>query len=558
MDTPDWLSLLTFLLVALAFAFNLGMKVLALGVIPGNRKPSTGMAWLLIVVLSPLVGFIAFVFFGRARLERKRHERQQAVNDRMLARTAEIPDLPLDPDLPAYVGSVVRLNRTLSSIPLVTGNDVELEPDYVGIDPAHGRGGRDGARDYVNVEFYITAWDDVTAPLFDAMVAATERGVTVRLLFDHLGSRGIPGYQDMLTRLRGDARSCGTRCCRSAPSAGSFRRPDLRNHRKLLVVDGRIGFTGSQNLTEPGYNKPKNHAAGREWVELMVRLQGPSSRRSTRSSPPTGTPRPARSCRSRSSTPPPTRTPPCCTSVPCQLVPSGPGIVAENNLRMFTTLIYGATRRLSLTSPYFVPDESLLYAVTTAAQRGVEVELFVSEQSDQFMVGHAQASYYRALLEAGVTIHLYPAPYVLHGKHFTVDDDVAVIGSSNMDMRSFALNYEISLMLLGREVVARMRTGRGRLPRAVQAAHPGGVGPAAGAPQVRRQRDAADRRPAVADSPQNRGVNHSRFVGNGLNRQPPSEIDCCCITGARAPRAGQDRCPWPSQWPVSWLTTMCR
>ena len=90
--------------------------------------------------------------------------------------------------------------------------------------------------------------------------------------------------------------------------------------------------------------------------------------------------------------------------------------------------IYGAKRRLSLTSPYFVPDESLLYAVTTAAQRGVEVELFVSEQSDQFMVGHAQASYYRALLEAGVRIYLYPAPCVLHSKHFTVDDDVAVIG----------------------------------------------------------------------------------------------------------------------------------
>ena len=117
--------------------------------------------------------------------------------------------------------------------------------------------------------------------------------------------------------------------------------------------------------------------------------------------------------------------------------------MAENNLRLFTTLIYGAEQRLSLTSPYFVPDESLLYAVTTAAQRGVDVELFVSEESDQFMVGHAQASYYRALLEAGVRIYLYPAPYVLHAKHFTVDDDVAVIGSSNMDMRSFALNYEV-------------------------------------------------------------------------------------------------------------------
>ena len=119
-----------------------------------------------------------------------------------------------------------------------------------------------------------------------------------------------------------------------------------------------------------------------------------------------------------------------------QVLPSGPGYPTENNLRLFNTLIYGAQRRLSLTSPYFVPDESLLNAVTTAAQRGVEVELFVSEESDQFMVGHAQASYYKALLEAGIKIWLYPAPAILHSKHFTIDDDVAVIGSSNMDLRS--------------------------------------------------------------------------------------------------------------------------
>jgi cardiolipin synthase len=242
------------------------------------------------------------------------------------------------------------------------------------------------------------------------------------------------------------------------PRRGSVRRPDLRNHRKLLVVDGRIGFTGSQNLTEPGYNKPANHRAGREWVELMVRLQGPvvatlgavfaqdwfvETGETTPVSVEPAPPEPAGST--------------ALTDVVCQLVPSGPGYVAENNLRLFTTLIYAATRRISLTSPYFVPDESLLYAVTTAARRGVEVELFVSEVSDQFMVGHAQASYYRALLEAGVTIRLYPAPWILHSKHFTIDDHVAVIGSSNMDMRSFALNYEISLMLLGREVVTAMR-----------------------------------------------------------------------------------------------------
>jgi cardiolipin synthase len=104
-----------------------------------------------------------------------------------------------------------------------------------------------------------------------------------------------------------------------------------------------------------------------------------------------------------------------------------------------------------------VPDESLLYAVTTAAQRGVAVELFVSEKADQLMVGHAQMSYYQALLEAGVRIYLYPEPFVLHSKHFSVDDDVIIIGSSNMDMRSFGLNFEVSLMAFGGDIVRDVR-----------------------------------------------------------------------------------------------------
>jgi cardiolipin synthase len=108
----------------------------------------------------------------------------------------------------------------------------------------------------------------------------------------------------------------------------------------------------------------------------------------------------------------------------CQVVPSGPGFPDENNLRLFNSLIYSAQRRLSITSPYLVPDESLLYAITTAAQRGIDVELFVGEQGDQFMVHHAQCSYYTALLRAGVKIYLYPAPFVLHSKHFSVDDEV--------------------------------------------------------------------------------------------------------------------------------------
>jgi cardiolipin synthase A/B len=238
------------------------------------------------------------------------------------------------------------------------------------------------------------------------------------------------------------------------PLKGEFRRPDLRNHRKILVVDGRVAFVGSQNLVEPGYNKPKNHAAGREWVELMARVEGPVVAALDAVFASDWYSESDQSLAEELVAP---EKVPQGGDFTCQVIPSGPGFVAENNLRAFTTLIYSAQHRVSLTSPYFVPDESLLYAVTTAAQRGVDVELFVSEEGDQFMVYHAQCSYYRALLESGVRIYLYPAPYVLHSKHFTIDDDVAVLGSSNMDMRSFGLNYEVSLMILGPDIVRRMR-----------------------------------------------------------------------------------------------------
>ena len=132
-----------------------------------------------------------------------------------------------------------------------------------------------------------------------------------------------------------------------------------------------------------------------------------------------------------------------------QLIPSGPGYPTEPNLRMFLALIHGAKRHVSITSPYFIPDESLLAAINTASYRGVDVELFVGKESDHVIVNHAQRSYYGALLAAGVRIYRYPAPTVLHAKYMTFDDEVGVIGSANMDFRSFGLNYEVMLLAFG-------------------------------------------------------------------------------------------------------------
>ena len=451
MTWPDPTSTLGWTVLGL----DIVLRFVALGIIPGNRKPSTGMAWLLLIMIEPIIGFSIFLLFGRTRLGNRRIKRQR----RAIATIRERADrLPLSFDsarLPAPIARVAALNHHLGARPLTGGNEVQLWPDYRGVIEEMARE-VDRARSHVHVEFYITAWDEVTDPLFQAMVRATRRGVDVRLLFDHLGSRGLPSYKALLKRLRGTDIQWRP-MLPIKPLQGRFRRPDLRNHRKILVVDGTVGFTGSLNLTEPGYNKPKNHRAGREWVELMVRLEGPVVAGLNAVFASDWYVETGEVVELVAVFGEPDQRPDEVLDVPCQVVPSGPGIVAENNLRMFTTLIYAATRRISLTSPYFVPDESLLYAVTTAAERGVEVELFVSEVSDQFMVGHAQASYYRALLEAGVRIYRYPAPYILHAKHFTIDDDVAVIGSSNMDMRSFGLNYEVSLMLPDPAVVVRLR-----------------------------------------------------------------------------------------------------
>lgn len=436
-------------------ATNIALRLIALGVIPGNRKPSTGAAWLLLILVVPILGFVIFLFFGRTELGKDRHDRQLRAKARIRERTGALPPAELPEDSAALLPSVVALNDQLGSLPLVENNCVLVIDDYEEVVDLMTQAVT-AAQSYVYVEFYIMAWDDLTGPLFSALADAAERGVDVKILFDHIGSRGIPGYQEMIAKLAATPIQWHP-MLPIMPLKGRFRRPDLRNHRKILVADGAVGFMGSLNLTERGYNKPKNHRLGRQWVECMVRVHGQIVAElesvfamdwyaETDDILAVEVHRAA-----------PDSDPDVVAGVSCQLVPSGPGFVAENNLRLFTTLIYSATQRISITSPYFVPDESLLYAVTTAAQRGIDVELFVSELPDQFMVGHAQASYYRALLESGVRIHLYPAPYILHSKHFSIDDDVAVIGSSNMDMRSFGLNYEISLMMLGPQIVRRMR-----------------------------------------------------------------------------------------------------
>ncbi|MCU1477456.1 MAG: cls [Subtercola sp.] len=443
------------IVIVLLFLFDLGVRITAIIVVPRNRRPSSAMAWLLAIFLIPYIGLIVFLIIGSYKLPKKRRDKQQAINDFIIETTEGIDQVSNDHPWPAWLRSVVELNRNLGAMPLVGGNKARLIGDYAQ-SIAEMTADINTATRFVHCEFYIMSFDPVTKLFFGALEEAVKRGVIVRVLLDHVASIRSPGHRRTIKQLKKIGVSWHF-MLPVQPYRGRWQRPDLRNHRKVLVIDGRVGYMGSQNMIDRSYNTRANKKRGLQWKDIMTRVQGPIVNglnaifitdwysetnelllRETEAITPgvvfdTD------------------------DALDCQVVPSGPGFDGENNLRLFLALLYYAQKRIIITSPYFVPDDSMLYAITTATQRGVEVQLFVSEIGDQALVYHAQRSYYEALLRAGVQIWMYRKPYILHAKHFTIDDDVAVIGSSNMDIRSFSLNMEVSMMVRGASFVRDLR-----------------------------------------------------------------------------------------------------
>jgi len=445
-DLPDWIYWVYLVI-------TIGLRILALFIVPRNRRPQTATAWLLAILFIPELGWIFFLLFGSRRVGRQRRERQAEVN-RFIAQTTHgieyVEDRASWPDWFEPIGD---LNRALGAMPLVGGSTATgFYPDYDESLAAMTQAVREAQRT-VHAEFYIFGLDDTTRPFFEAMADAARRGVVVRVLLDHVANLRLPIFRQTKRFLRRHG-IIWQLMLPVQPLKGKWQRPDLRNHRKLLVIDGDLAFTGSQNLIDSSYDKKSNIKRGLHWKDLMVRFEGPivggiDALFITDWYSETGEALFAEVGEAAPRTDEDT--------IDAQVVPSGPGFDGENNLRLFNSLVYAAKQRLIITSPYFVPDDSMLYAITTAAQKGLDVQLFVSEIGDQAMVFHAQRSYYETLLRAGVRIWLYSAPTILHAKHLTVDEDVAVVGSSNMDMRSFSLNYEISVMVRSATFVRRMR-----------------------------------------------------------------------------------------------------
>lgn len=429
-----------------AWGFFVSEWVIRLGmlaVIPFRRSPAAAKGWLLLIFFEPWIGLLVYLLIGRARLPRSRREQvsklPKAMNN-VVSRLRNHPNI-FHPTVGAELSQAVLLAENLGQSPILGGNAVELLVDYKGtIDRLVSD--IDRAKNHVHLLFYIFLADCTTAPVIEALGRAAARGVRCRVLVDSIGSR--PTVGTLVTKLT----TFGVAVHEMLPvrlSPRRMARVDLRNHRKIAIIDGRVGYTGSQNLVDAEFGK------GISYEELMVRITGPAVLELQFIFASDWFLESNEVLDGEMEFPDPE----IAGAVAAQALPSGPAFPTQNNQRLIVALIHGARKRVVLTTPYFVPDEPLLQALQTAVLRGVEVHLVVSEKGDHRLVALAQASYYEELLEARVRIHVYRKDF-LHAKHLSIDDSVALIGSSNLDIRSFALNAEVMLTIYDSDVVSRL------------------------------------------------------------------------------------------------------
>ncbi len=450
---------LTFLVTAVGYVITVIVPIFMLYIVPKDRNPASAIAWLLVIALFPYIGLIIYFILGSPRLPRRRMARKEAM-DAILRERIEQASKEGAGAWKSVEGAEERLQpflalgTNLGGMPMTGGNQVEVISDY---DEVFRRMAVDidAAEASVHVAFYILAMDRSTEVVFKAMERAQARGVEVLVLLDHIGSRGHKNHRAMLRRLNG----AGIRWKRMLPVLplrGEFARPDLRNHRKIVTIDGRVGWAGSQNLIDKTYSPTGRHRKGYVYDDVMIRVRGPVALHLETV---------FRMDWFAETGELPTRTPAAQEGVErlddgmvCQVVPSGPSHPYENNLHLFAALLFAAKRKVVLVNPYFVPDDALMLALTNAAKRGVDVTLVTCAGGNHFILNHAQRSYYEALLAAGVRLMLYPTPQILHTKTLTIDDDLAAVGSSNLDMRSFHLNMEVTVLTYGEGVVDDLRT----------------------------------------------------------------------------------------------------
>jgi len=308
----------------------------------------------------------------------------------------------------------------------------------------------DSARDHVHVLFYIWLADHNGCKVVEALKRAATRGVICRAMADDLGSR---------TMIRSEhwqaMRAAGVRVAACLPIGNPLLRPfhgriDLRNHRKIVVVDDRITYCGSQNCADPEVLVKAKYAP---WVDAVMRFEGPIARQNQFLFASDWMTYVDENLEALLSGPLPLSTP---GGLHAQVIGTGPTVRYSAMPEMFESLMFAARREVVVTTPYYVPDDALQTALCTTAYRGIDTTIVFPARNDSRIVGAASRSYYADLLAAGVSIFEYEGG-LLHTKSLTLDGEVALIGSANMDRRSFELNYENNILFHDPALTAVLR-----------------------------------------------------------------------------------------------------
>jgi len=432
----DW----SFLYLCSEWAVRLTMLLY----VPQRRSASAARTWLLFIFLLPWPGLAIYALVGRIRVPAFRRKLQEQASEQIKKAQAQIgAQIVAQPDLPAQLQIIPEQAKRLGTFEPFAGNTFEFLRDYEGsIDRLIQD--IDAAKRHVHLLTYIYRTDRIGRKVADALKRAAKRGVICRVLLDAVGSRIA------LNQFGPELREAGVEV-RSMLPVGLFRRKgerfDLRNHRKISVIDGTIGYLGSQNIADPTFVKNFPNE------ELVVRFIGPvvSQLQATFLGDHYLE---TEEVLDRAELFPDLN---AAGDSAAQLLPSGPGYGQENGRELIISMLYEARRRVVITTPYFIPDEPFLNAICAAGRReNVQVHMVVSKHANQLISQLAQRSYYDDLLEAGIQIHLY-RPHFLHAKLLTIDDHVALTGSTNMDIRSFALNAEINLLIYDRQVVEQLK-----------------------------------------------------------------------------------------------------
>ncbi len=459
-ETIHWSANFSAVIVFLLDLFiRLGLSI---RVIMRQRQYGVTLAWLVVILLLPFLGAIIYLFFGENRIGDTRASRAAIALDHYKKWLESLQNIaPVNwAELSPQLHSIHYQANTLIGIPAMSGNHLELieAPEQIMRSIIQDI---DNAKSTCHLQFYIWHEGGTADDVVSAIIRAAKRGVTCRILIDSIGSNEfLKG-----TKIR-ELRAAGVKVLEELP-AGFFKalfvRIDIRNHRKIVVIDGKIAYTGSQNMVDPDFFK-QDVGLGK-WIDIMVRIQGPvvesiagtfisdwfletdeDGVRSLSLSDDLKHVRDSADIHHQ----------PTAGDVVLQLVPSGPGFVPETIHNLLLTTIYASRKNITLTTPYFVPDESILTALQSAAERGVDVRIIIPEKNDSKLVQYASQARYEILINKGVTINLFRGG-LLHSKTITVDDEFALFGSVNLDMRSFWLNFEATLFIYNQSFTKKIR-----------------------------------------------------------------------------------------------------